>query len=83
MKSKWLTTYLKKYWQDSDDPFYATSKPSTPQQFSLPELYDLLGPSKNATKNLVSWLQEKTLQNKTTNVSYFRDRKQVCVEFFK
>ena len=71
---------------DSDDPSYATPKSSTPQQFSQPDLNDLvrdLGLSKNVAGNLVSRLQENALQNKTTKVSYFRNREQVFKEFLK
>ena len=71
---------------DSDDPSYATSKSSKLQQFSHPELNDLvrnLGLSKNAAEILASKLQEKTLLNKTIKVSYFRNQEQIFVECFK
>ena len=42
-----------------------------------------LGLSKNAAEILASRLQEKALLNKTTKVSYLRNREQVFVEFFK
>ena len=71
---------------DSDDPFYAILKSSIPQQFRQPELNDFVGDldlSKNAAEILAFRLQEKALLKKTTNVSYFRNREQVCVEFLK
>ena len=71
---------------DSDDFSYATSKSSPPPQFSQPELNDQerdFGLSKNATEILASRLQEKALLNKTTKISYIRNREQVFVEFFK
>ena len=39
--------------------------------------------SKNAAEILASRLQEKALLNKTTKVSYFRNREQVFVEIFR
>ena len=59
---------------DSDNPSYATS---TPQQFSQPELNDLvrdLGLSKNAAEIFASKLQENILLNKITKFSYIRNR---------
>ena len=57
----------------------------TPQQFSQPELNDLLrdlGLSKNAAEVLASSLQEKNQLIHTTKVSYFRNREQAFGAFF-
>ena len=62
---------------ESGDPSYETPQSLTPQQFSQPELNDLvrdLGLSKNAAEVLASRLQEKNQLSHTTKVSYFRNR---------
>ena len=50
---------------DSDNPFHASSKSSTPQQFNQ------LKADWKAAEISASRLQEKALLNKTTKVSYF------------
>ena len=70
---------------ESGDPSYETPQSLTPQQFSQPELNDLvrdLGLSKNAAEVLASRLQEKNQLSHTTKVSYFRNREQAFVPFF-
>ena len=62
-----------------------TKQSSAPQQFSQPELNDLvrdLGLSKKAAEVLASRLQEKNLLDHSANVSYFRKRDQIFVAFF-
>ena len=64
-----------------------TKQSSAPQQFSQPELNDLvcdLGLSKSIWDLglLASTLQEKNLLDHSANVSYFRKRDQVFVAFF-
>ena len=59
---------------ESGDPSYETPQSLTPQQFSQPELNELvrdLGLSKNAAEVLASRLQEKNQPSHTTKVSYF------------
>ena len=58
----------------SGDLSYETPQSLTPQQFSQPELNDLvrdLGLSKNAAEVLASRLQENNELSHTTKVSYF------------
>ncbi|XP_063614988.1 voltage-gated potassium channel subunit beta-2-like [Penaeus indicus] len=62
---------------DSDHSSYTISEASAPQQFSEPELNDLvrdLGLSRNSAEVLASRLQEKALLDKMTKASYFRNR---------
>ncbi|XP_066198436.1 uncharacterized protein [Saccopteryx leptura] len=57
----------------------------TPQQFSQPELNDLvrdLGLSKKAAELLASRLQEKNVLHRSAKVSRFRKREQIFVDFF-
>ena len=59
---------------ESGDSSYETPQPLTPQQFSQPELNELvrdLGLSKNAAEVLASRLQENNELSHTTKVSYF------------
>ena len=59
---------------ESGDPSYETPQPLTPQQFSQPELNELvrdLGLFKNAAEVLASRLQENNELSHTTKVSYF------------
>ena len=70
---------------ESGDPSYETPQSSTPQQFSQPELNDLvcdLGLSKNAVEVLASRLQEKNQLIHITKESYYRNREQAFVPFF-
>ena len=70
---------------ESEDSTYETEQSSAPQQFSQPELNDLvrdLGLSKKAAEILASRLQEKNLLDSSAKVSYFRKREQIFVEFF-
>ena len=59
---------------ESGDSSYETPQPLTPQQFSQPELNELvrdLGLFKNAAEVLASRLQENNELSHTTKVSYF------------
>ena len=76
---------IKKYFQNMAILLMRPHSHLTPQQFSQPELNDLvrdLGLSKNAAEVLASRLQEKNQLSHTTKVSYFRNREQVFVPFF-
>ena len=68
----------------SGDLSYETPQSLTPQQFSQPELNDLvrdLGLSKNAAEALARLRKKKQLSH-TTKGSYFRNREQAFVPFF-
>ena len=70
---------------ESGDPSYETPQSLTPQQFSQPELNDLvrdLGLSKNAVEVLPSRLQEKNQVTHITKDSYYQNREQAFVPFF-
>lgn len=67
--------------EDSSDVIQS----SDPQQFSQPELNDLirdLGLSKKAAEILASRLQEKNLLDRCVKVSYFRKREHMFKAFF-
>ena len=69
----------------SGDLSYETPQSLTRQQFSQPELNDLvrdLGLSKNAAEVLASRLQENNELSHTTKVSYFWNWEQAFVPFF-
>ena len=83
-KSKRLLMKLKKYFQNLAILLMRPHS-QTPQQFSQPELNDLvcdLGLSKNAVEVLASRLQEKNQLIHITKESYYRNREQAFVPFF-
>ena len=71
---------------ESGDPSYETPESLTPQQFSQPELNDIvhgLGLSKNAAEVLASRLKENNQLSHTSKVLYFRNREQAFVPFLQ
>lgn len=72
--------------ESSEDSTSDTQQSSAPQQFRQPELNDLvrdLGLSKKAAELLASRLKEKHLLDRSVKVSFFRQRDQMFVDFFR